>query len=111
MLGFPFIFRGALDVRATKINEEMKRAATFALAELAKKGEAVPDAVKKAYPGENFDFGPEYIIPKPFDPRVLLFVAPAVAQAAMESGVAHAPIDLRTYESKLMQMLGEIASL
>jgi malate dehydrogenase (oxaloacetate-decarboxylating)(NADP+) len=111
VLGFPFIFRGALDVRATKINEEMKQAATYALAELAKKGEAVPEAVKRAYPGEAFDFGPEYIIPKPFDPRVLLFVAPAVAQAAMETGVAHAPIDLREYESKLQQMLGEIASL
>jgi malate dehydrogenase (oxaloacetate-decarboxylating)(NADP+) len=111
VLGFPFIFRGALDVRASKINEEMKLAATHALAELAKKGEAVPDAVKRAYPGESFDFGPEYIIPKPFDPRVLLFVAPAVAQAAMESGVAREPIDLRSYESKLQQMLGEIASL
>jgi malate dehydrogenase (oxaloacetate-decarboxylating)(NADP+) len=111
VLGFPFIFRGALDVRATKINEEMKQAATYALAELAKKGEAVPEAVKRAYPGEAFDFGPEYIIPKPFDPRVLLFVAPAVAKAAMDTGVAHAPIDLRDYESKLQQMLGEIASL
>jgi len=111
VLGFPFIFRGALDVRASKINEEMKQAATYALAELAKRGEAVPDAVKKAYPGENFDFGPEYIIPKPFDPRVLLYVAPAVAKAAMDSGVAREPIDLKTYESKLQQMLGEIASL
>ena len=74
VLGFPFIFRGALDVRASKINEEMKQAATYALAELAKRGEAVPEAVKTAYPGENFDFGPEYIIPKPFDPRVLLYV-------------------------------------
>ena len=111
VLGFPFIFRGALDVRASKINEEMKRAATFALAELAKKGEAVPEAVKRAYPGESFDFGPEYIIPKPFDPRVLLYVAPAVAQAAMDSGVARKPIDLRGYEARLQQMLGEIASL
>ena len=85
VLGFPFIFRGALDVRASKINEEMKQAATFALAELAKRGEEVPDAVKQAYPGESFDFGPEYIIPKPFDPRVLLFVAPAVAKAAMDT--------------------------
>jgi malate dehydrogenase (oxaloacetate-decarboxylating)(NADP+) len=81
------------------------------LAELARRGEAVPEAVKNAYPGEAFDFGPRYIIPKPFDPRVLLYVAPAVAQAAMESGVARAPIDLREYESKLQQMLGEIASL
>jgi len=111
VLGFPFIFRGALDVRASKINEEMKKAATLALAELAKKGEAVPDAVKNAYPGESFDFGPEYIIPKPFDPRVLLYVAPAVASAAMESGVARKPIDLRGYEARLQQMLGEIASL
>ena len=73
--------------------------------------EVVPEAVKRAYPGENFDFGPEYIIPKPFDPRVLLFVAPAVAQAAVDSGVARHPMDLKTYESKLQQMLGEIASL
>ena len=111
VLGFPFIFRGALDVRATKINEEMKQAATYALAELAKRGEAVPDAVKKAYPGESFDFGPEYIIPKPFDPRVLLFVSPAVAKAAMDSGVAASPIDLDDYGQKLQGMLGEIASL
>jgi malate dehydrogenase (oxaloacetate-decarboxylating)(NADP+) len=111
VLGFPFIFRGALDVRASKINEEMKHAATLALAELAKRGEAVPEAVKTAYPGETFDFGPEYIIPKPFDPRVLLFVAPAVAKAAMDSGVARKPTDLRQYESKLNQMLGEIATL
>lgn len=111
VLGFPFIFRGALDVRASKINEEMKQAAVYALAELAKRGEAVPDAVKKAYPGESFDFGPEYIIPKPFDPRVLLYVAPAVAKAAMDSGVAREPIDLKEYEAKLQGMLGEIASL
>ena len=111
VLGFPFIFRGALDVRASKINEEMKQAATFALAELAKRGEAVPDAVKKAYPGETFDFGPEYIIPKPFDPRVQLFVAPAVSKEAMDSGVARQPIDLKQYDSRLQQMLGEIASL
>ena len=111
VLGFPFIFRGALDVRATKINEEMKQAATYALADLAKRGEAVPDAVKQAYPGESFDFGPEYIIPKPFDPRVLLFVAPAVAKAAMDSGVATQPVDLKEYEGRLQQMLGEIASL
>ena len=111
VLGFPFIFRGALDVRASKINEEMKLAATYALAELAKRGEAVPDAVKNAYPGENFDFGPEYIIPKPFDPRVLLYVAPAVAKAAMDSGVARQPIDLLDYEKRLNQTVGEIASL
>jgi malate dehydrogenase (oxaloacetate-decarboxylating)(NADP+) len=111
VLGFPFIFRGALDVRASKINEEMKLAATFALAELARRGEAVPEAVRTAYPGESFDFGTEYIIPKPFDPRVLLYVAPAVAKAAMDTGVARQPIDLKDYESKLQQMLGEIASL
>ena len=111
VLGFPFIFRGALDVRASKINEEMKLAATYALAELAKRGEAVPEAVRTAYPGETFDFGPEYIIPKPFDPRVLLYVAPAVAKAAMDSGVARNPIDLREYESQLNQKLGEIAAL
>jgi len=111
VLGFPFIFRGALDVRASKINEEMKQAATYALAELAKRDEPVPDAVKKAYPGESFDFGPEYIIPKPFDSRVLLHVAPAVAKAAMESGVARNPIDLGEYEAKLQKMLDEIASL
>ncbi len=111
VLGFPFIFRGALDVRASKINEEMKLAATFALAELAKRGEAVPEAVKKAYPGESFDFGPNYIIPKPFDPRVLLCVAPAVAKAAMDSGVARKPIDLKDYETRLTRTIGEIASL
>jgi malate dehydrogenase (oxaloacetate-decarboxylating)(NADP+) len=111
VLGFPFIFRGALDVRANKINEEMKQAAVYALAELAQRGEAVPEAVKKAYPGESFDFGPKYIIPKPFDPRVLLYVAPAVAKAAMDSGVAQEPVDLKEYEAKLQQMLGEIASL
>jgi malate dehydrogenase (oxaloacetate-decarboxylating)(NADP+) len=111
VLGFPFIFRGALDVRASKINEEMKQAATYALAELAKRDEPVPDGVKKAYPGENFDFGPEYIIPKPFDSRVLLHVAPAVAKAAMDSGVARNPIDLSEYEAKLEGMLAEIASL
>lgn len=111
VLGFPFIFRGALDVRASKINEEMKQAATYALAELAKRDEPVPDAVKKAYPGESFDFGPEYIIPKPFDSRVLLHVAPAVAKAAMESGVARNPIDLGEYQAKLQKMLDEIASL
>ncbi|MGY8803821.1 MAG: malic enzyme-like NAD(P)-binding protein, partial [bacterium] len=74
VLGFPFIFRGALDVRATQINEPMKLAAVRALAELARRGEMVPEAVKHAYPGEDFDFSPGYIIPKPFDPRVLLYV-------------------------------------
>jgi malate dehydrogenase (oxaloacetate-decarboxylating)(NADP+) len=111
VLGFPFIFRGALDVRASKINEEMKLAATYALAGLAKRREEVPDAVKTAYPGESFDFGAEYIIPKPFDPRVLLFVAPAVAKAAMDSGVARLPIDLEEYQQRLIQAVEEIAAL
>ncbi|HEV2063859.1 MAG TPA: malic enzyme-like NAD(P)-binding protein, partial [Thermoanaerobaculia bacterium] len=90
VLGFPFIFRGALDVRATEINEDMKRAASQALAALAKMD--VPDSVSKAYGGESFRFGREYLIPKPFDFRVLLWVAPAVAEAAMASGVARRPI-------------------
>ena len=75
------------------------------------RGEAVPDVVKRAYPGEAFDFGPDYIIPKPFDSRVLLYVAPAVAQAAMETGVARRPIDLGDYEHRLQQMVGDIAKL
>ena len=111
VLGFPFIFRGALDVRASSINESMKRAAVEALAELAKRGEAVPAVVKRAYPGENFDFGREYIIPKPFDPRVLLYVAPAVAQAAMESGVARQTVDLAEYQERLVETTSEIAKL
>jgi malate dehydrogenase (oxaloacetate-decarboxylating)(NADP+) len=111
VLGFPFIFRGALDVRARKINEKMKQAAVQALAELARRGEAVPAVVKRAYPNEVFDFGPEYIIPKPFDPRVLQFVCPAVAQAAMESGVARKPVDLGQYELRLQERTSEIAKL
>ncbi len=111
VLGFPFIFRGALDVRASAINEEMKQAAVQALAELARRGEAVPEVVKRAYPGESFDFGPNYIIPKPFDSRVLIYVAPAVAQAAMDTGVARRPVDLREYQKKLRQTAGEISSL
>ena len=89
VLGFPFIFRGALDVRATTINDEMKLAATRALAALAK--EDVPDSVLRAYGVERLEFGREYIIPKPFDPRVLIWEASAVAQAAMETGVAQQP--------------------
>lgn len=105
VLGFPFIFRGALDVRATTINEEMKMAATRALAKLAK--EKVPDVVIGAYGGAEFSFGPEYIIPKPFDPRVLWNVAPAVAKAAMETGVAKNPItDWQVYEEHLQERLG-----
>ena len=111
VLGFPFIFRGALDVRASAINEDMKKAAVYALAELARRGEALPEAVKRAYPGESFDFGPEYIIPKPFDPRVLLYVPPAVALAAFESKVARLPIDIREYEQTLVHRVGEIANL
>lgn len=90
VLGFPYIFRGALDVRATTINEEMKLAAVYALAELAK--ETVPDEVSSAYKDQDFHFGKDYIIPKPFDTRVLLKVAPAVAKAAMDTGVAQMPI-------------------
>ena len=89
--GFPFIFRGALDVRASKINEEMKIAAARALAELAL--EPVPEEVRAAYHGRNFSFGPEYIIPMPLDPRIIEWVAPAVAMAALESGVARGTID------------------
>ncbi len=104
VLGFPFIFRGALDVRATEINEAMKRAASQALAALAKMD--VPDSVSKAYGGQSFRFGREYLIPKPFDPRVLLWVAPAVAEAAMTSGVAREPIrDMGAYLRRLEALL------
>jgi malate dehydrogenase (oxaloacetate-decarboxylating)(NADP+) len=104
VLGFPFIFRGALDVRAREINEPMKIAAARALAELAK--QEVPDAVAQAYGGAAFRFGPEYIIPKPFDNRVLWWVAPAVARAAMESGVARLSLDLDQYRESLERRLG-----
>jgi malate dehydrogenase (oxaloacetate-decarboxylating)(NADP+) len=104
VLGFPFIFRGALDVRATEINEPMKRAASQALAALAKMD--VPDSVSKAYGGQSFRFGRDYLIPKPFDHRVLLWVAPAVAEAAMRSGVARQPItDMAAYLRRLEAML------
>jgi malate dehydrogenase (oxaloacetate-decarboxylating)(NADP+) len=100
VLGFPFIFRGALDVRATDINDEMQLAAVRALAELAR--EDVPDSVLKAYGLEHLRFGRDYLIPKPFDYRVLLRVPPAVARAAMESGVARVPIDdFEAYERRL----------
>jgi len=106
VLGFPFIFRGALDVRATAINEEMKLAAVHALAKLAR--EEVPDSVSKAYGNEKFAFGPNYIIPKPFDPRVLLHVAPAIARAAMDSGVARMPIiDMEKYVEQLESTQGK----
>jgi malate dehydrogenase (oxaloacetate-decarboxylating)(NADP+) len=105
VLGFPFIFRGALDVRATAINEEMKLAATRALAQLAK--EDVPDSVCRAYGVERLRFGAEYLIPKPFDPRVLLWEAVAVAKAAMETGVAQEPINLELYREQLERRLGK----
>lgn len=106
VLGFPFIFRGALDVRASCINEEMKLAAVHALAKLAR--EECPESVCKAYGNEKFVFGPRYIIPKPFDPRVLLHVAPAIAQAAMDSGVARQPIeDMERYVENLERTQGK----
>ena len=104
VLGFPFIFRGALDVRARAINEEMKMAATRALAKLAR--EDVPEAVAAAYGGERLHFGPDYLIPKPFDTRVLLSVAPAVARAGMETGVARREVDLVEYRAELEARLG-----
>ena len=104
VLGFPFIFRGALDVRARQINEAMKVAAAHALAALAR--EPVPFSVLKAYRLDHLEFGPEYIIPKPFDPRVLLWEATAVAKAAMESGVARKTIDIDEYREKLEARLG-----
>ncbi|HEX2444851.1 MAG TPA: NADP-dependent malic enzyme [Vicinamibacterales bacterium] len=105
VLGFPFIFRGALDVRARAINDEMKMAATRALAALAR--EDVPEAVLKAYGIERLSFGPDYLIPKPFDPRVLLRVAPAVAEAAIRSGAAQRPIrDLDDYRESLERIMG-----
>jgi malate dehydrogenase (oxaloacetate-decarboxylating)(NADP+) len=105
VLGFPFIFRGALDARATEINEEMKVAASEALAQLAR--EDVPDAVVKAYGDDPIQFGPEYIIPKPLDPRVLFEVAPAVAQAAMDSGAARQSLDPEAYTERLEARLGK----
>ena len=105
VLGFPFIFRGALDVRATAINNEMKLAATLALAALAK--EDVPDSVRAAYGADRMEFGREYIIPKPFDPRVLIWESAAVAKAAMETGVAQQPVDLEQYKEQLERRLGK----
>jgi malate dehydrogenase (oxaloacetate-decarboxylating)(NADP+) len=104
VLGFPFIFRGALDARATQVNEEMKMAATRALAALAK--EDVPESVSRLYGLRSVKFGPDYLIPFPFDPRVLLWVAPAVAWAAVASGVAKQMIDLETYREQLEARLG-----
>jgi len=105
VLGFPFIFRGALDVRATAINDEMKLAATRALASLAK--EDVPDSVCHAYGVPRLQFGREYLIPKPFDPRVLMWEASAVAEAAMRTGVAQEPLDLDAYRAQLERRLGK----
>jgi malate dehydrogenase (oxaloacetate-decarboxylating)(NADP+) len=104
VLGFPFIFRGALDVRARSINHEMMLAATHALATLAR--EQVPDVVRGAYEDSEISFGRHYLIPKPFDHRVLFYVAPAVARAAMESGVARVDLDLDAYRDRLRASLG-----
>ncbi len=105
VLGFPFIFRGALDVRATQINEAMKLAAVRAIADLAK--EPVPEIVNLAYNAKNITFGKDYIIPKPLDPRLITTVAPAVAKAAMDSGVAQAPIaNWNNYVEELRKRLG-----
>lgn len=105
VLGFPFIFRGALDVRATGINEEMKVAATLAIAQLTK--EPVPEVVTAAYNTSHLSFGREYIIPKPLDPRLLVTVAPAVAKAAIDSGIAREPItDWDAYKEELRQRMG-----
>ncbi len=106
VLGFPFIFRGALDVRATVINEAMKLAATHALADLAR--EDVPDSVRRTYGLEKLEFGPHYIIPTPFDPRVLIREASAVAKAAMDSGVAQEHIDMESYRDQLERRLGRV---
>ncbi len=110
VLGFPFIFRGALDVNARAINEEMKKASAYALARLTK--EEVPESVRKAYGVKEMSFGREYIIPKPFDQRVLTWVAPAVAQAAMDSGVARNPIDdMEAYKMELNIRMGRSQSI
>ncbi|RXK49054.1 NADP-dependent malic enzyme [Halorientalis pallida] len=105
VLGFPFIFRGALDARATEINEEMKVAAAEAIARLARTD--VPDAVRKAYDDEPLQFGPDYIIPKPLDSRVLFEVATAVARAAIDSGAARRDLDLAAYRERLEARLGK----
>jgi malate dehydrogenase (oxaloacetate-decarboxylating)(NADP+) len=110
VLGFPFIFRGALDTRATAINDEMKIAASYALASLAK--EDVPDSVMRAYGETRIEFGRNYIIPKPFDSRVLYKVAPAVAKAAMDSGIARLPInDFEAYRDSLEARLGRTSQI
>jgi len=110
VLGFPYIFRGSLDVRARRVNMEMKLACTRALAELAR--EDVPDEVAAAYHGRQLKFGPEYIIPSPFDPRLIWYIPPFVAQAAMDSGVARTPIeDMDAYRAQLAQRLDPTAAL
>jgi malate dehydrogenase (oxaloacetate-decarboxylating)(NADP+) len=110
VLGFPYIFRGALDVRARTINDEMKIACAHALAELAR--EDVPDEVDAAYPGEHLVYGPDYIIPVPFDPRLISYVPPRIAQAAMDSGVARKPIeDMEAYRLTLAQRLDPTTSV
>ena len=109
VLGFPYIFRGALDVRASKINEQMKIAAAEAIAMLAR--EDVPDAVAEAYGGQVLQYGEDYIIPAPFDPRLISAVSSAVAAAAMDSGVARKPIeDLEQYRRDLSARLDPTAS-
>jgi malate dehydrogenase (oxaloacetate-decarboxylating)(NADP+) len=110
VLGFPFIFRGALDVRARKINEEMKQAAVQALAELARSDAEIPQAVRDAYPNEVLKFGPSYIIPKPFDPRLLTTVPVAVADAAIRTGVAQFKPDLEEYRKELQQRVDALAA-
>jgi malate dehydrogenase (oxaloacetate-decarboxylating)(NADP+) len=109
VLGFPFIFRGTMDVRSRAINAEMKVAATLALAALAK--EPVPQAIADAYDVPSLTFGRDYIIPKPMDTRVLLWVAPAVAKAAMDSGVATKPVDLVEYKKRLEGMLEHVRQI
>jgi malate dehydrogenase (oxaloacetate-decarboxylating)(NADP+) len=109
VLGFPFIFRGALDVHARRITDAMKLAAARAIAELARA--EVPERVRQAYGGELLRFGPDYILPKPLDERVLLYVAPAVAQAAVDSGVARKPMDLKAYRDELERRLAPSRSI
>lgn len=110
VIGFPYIFRGALDVHATAINEEMKMAAVHAIADLAK--QPVPDVVNDVYQVNNLTFGPSYFIPKPVDPRLITEVSAAVAKAAIESGVARTTItDWDEYKNHLREMLGQETKL
>lgn len=109
VLGYPYIFRGALDVQASQINEEMKLAAVYALAALAK--EDVPESVSKTYAKDDYVFGRDYLIPKPFDQRLLLWIAPAVAKAAMDTGVSRKKIDLDSYKEALEARLGAVHAL